>query len=36
MLARGSYSVKSRFIDDDKQVHLEFQWSFNIAKDWAN
>ncbi|CRG84318.1 Rho GDP-dissociation inhibitor [Talaromyces islandicus] len=36
MLARGSYSVRSRFIDDDKQVHLEFQWSFNIAKDWAN
>jgi Rho GDP-dissociation inhibitor len=26
MLARGSYKVKSRFIDDDGQCHLEWDW----------
>jgi hypothetical protein len=27
MLARsGSYAVKSRLIDDDKQVWLDFEW----------
>eukprot|EP00842_Homolaphlyctis_polyrhiza_P003976 jgi/Hompol1/457/HPOL_000557-RA len=26
MMARGTYSVKSRFIDDDGQCHLEWAW----------
>ncbi|KAJ3109066.1 hypothetical protein HDU97_009184 [Phlyctochytrium planicorne] len=34
MIARGHYSVKSRFIDDDGHVHLEWAWSFDIKKDW--
>lgn len=34
MIARGGYSVKSRFLDDDKNVHLEWEWSFAIKKDW--
>ena len=34
MLARGSYKVKSKFLDDDKNVHLEWDWSFDIKKDW--
>lgn len=34
MLARGNYSVKSKFLDDDKNVHLEWEWSFAIKKDW--
>eukprot|EP00483_Globobulimina_turgida_P000678 UN00678 len=34
MLARGTYVAKTQFIDDDKQVHLEFSYSFKIAKDW--
>jgi len=34
MLARGHYSVKSKFIDDDKNVHLAWEWSFDIKKDW--
>ncbi|OAP62604.1 hypothetical protein AYL99_01831 [Fonsecaea erecta] len=34
MLARGHYEAKSRFTDDDNQTHLEFNWSFDIAKDW--
>lgn len=34
MLARGHYSAFSAFVDDDKKKHLEFEWSFDIAKDW--
>ncbi|KAJ3207460.1 hypothetical protein HDU67_007448 [Dinochytrium kinnereticum] len=34
MIARGHYSVKSRFVDDDGHVHLEWSWSFDIKKDW--
>ncbi|KAI8915987.1 immunoglobulin E-set [Gorgonomyces haynaldii] len=34
MLARGTYQVKSKFIDDDKVTHLEWEWSFAIKKDW--
>lgn len=34
MLARGHYTAVSTFVDDDKKRHLEFEWSFDIAKDW--
>ena len=34
MIARGHYNVKSKFIDDDKNVYLEWEWSFDIKKDW--
>lgn len=34
MLARGSYTVKSMFIDDDKTEHLKWEWAFDIKKDW--
>ncbi|KAJ3003887.1 UNVERIFIED_CONTAM: hypothetical protein HDU68_005446 [Siphonaria sp. JEL0065] len=34
MLARGHYNVKSRFVDDDQHVHLEWSWSFDIKKEW--
>ena len=34
MLARGHYDAVSRFVDDDGEVHLQFEWSFDIAKDW--
>ena len=34
MLARGTYSVKSRCIDDDENVHMELNWQFEIKKDW--
>ncbi|KAI8828305.1 immunoglobulin E-set [Chytridium lagenaria] len=34
MIARGHYSVKSRFVDDDGNVHLEWAWSFDIKKEW--
>ncbi|KAI0155036.1 E set domain-containing protein [Xylariaceae sp. FL1272] len=34
MLARGHYNATSSFVDDDKKNHLQFEWSFDIAKDW--
>jgi Rho GDP-dissociation inhibitor len=34
MLARGHYDAVSQFIDDDKNIHLKFEWSFDIKKDW--
>lgn len=34
MLARGHYTAISTFVDDDKKKHLEFEWAFDIAKDW--
>ncbi|KAH8912935.1 E set domain-containing protein [Coniochaeta sp. PMI_546] len=34
ILARGHYNALSSFVDDDKKVHLKFEWSFDIAKDW--
>ncbi len=34
MLARGDYKVKSKFLDDDKNIHLQWEWSFEIKKDW--
>jgi Rho GDP-dissociation inhibitor len=34
MMARGHYTALSTFVDDDKTRHLEFEWSFDIAKDW--
>ncbi|CAD6586315.1 MAG: hypothetical protein TREMPRED_004387 [Tremellales sp. Tagirdzhanova-0007] len=35
MLARsGSYVVKSRIIDDDQHVWLDFEWMFKLGKEW--
>jgi len=34
MIGRGKYSAVSRFVDDDNQTHLQFEWSFEIKKDW--
>jgi Rho GDP-dissociation inhibitor len=34
MLARGHYTANSSFVDDDKKTHLQFEWSFDITKDW--
>lgn len=34
MMARGKYKIKSKFIDDDKNVHLAWEWSMDIKKDW--
>lgn len=32
LLARGGYSAVTKFVDDDKTVHLSFPWSFSITK----
>ncbi|OQE44272.1 hypothetical protein PENCOP_c002G02021 [Penicillium coprophilum] len=34
IIARGHYNAISKFIDDDQHTHLQFEWSFDIAKDW--
>ena len=34
MISRGHYAVKSKFTDDDKNIFLEWEWSFDIKKDW--
>jgi pyoverdine/dityrosine biosynthesis protein Dit1 len=33
--ARGHYKAISKFVDDDDHVHLQFEWSFDIKKDWS-
>ncbi|CCH41437.1 Rho GDP-dissociation inhibitor 1 [Wickerhamomyces ciferrii] len=32
LLARGSYSAQSKFIDDDKVTHLSLNWGVDIVK----
>jgi len=35
MLARsGTFSVKSRVVDDDNHIHADFEWFFKIGKEW--
>ncbi|KAL0320848.1 UNVERIFIED_CONTAM: Rho GDP-dissociation inhibitor 1 [Sesamum radiatum] len=36
MFARGSYSAKSKFIDDDNKCYLEINYTFDIQKDWPS
>ncbi|KAI9504941.1 rho GDP dissociation inhibitor [Coemansia spiralis] len=34
MMARGTYSIKSKFVDDDNNIYLEWTWSMDIKKEW--
>jgi len=34
MISRGKYTVKSKFIDDDKHEYKVWEWAFEIKKDW--
>jgi Rho GDP-dissociation inhibitor len=34
LLARGSYTARKRFVDDDGTVYLDVNYSFEIRKDW--
>ncbi|GJJ07737.1 hypothetical protein Clacol_001942 [Clathrus columnatus] len=35
ILARsGTYSVRSRVIDDDNNIYCDFEWAFKITKEW--
>ncbi|KAK4439420.1 Rho GDP-dissociation inhibitor 1 [Sesamum alatum] len=34
MFARGTYSAKTQFLDDDNRCYLELNYTFEIKKDW--
>ena len=34
MLGRGTYRATSKFVDDDDVTHLQFNWTFEVARDW--
>ncbi|KAL3820798.1 hypothetical protein ACJIZ3_006703 [Penstemon smallii] len=34
IFARGSYSAKTQFLDDDNRCYLELNYTFEIKKDW--
>ncbi|XP_067830413.1 rho GDP-dissociation inhibitor 2-like isoform X2 [Heptranchias perlo] len=34
LAARGTYTVKSIFTDDDKANHLSWEWVFSLKKEW--
>ncbi|GAA0159031.1 G-protein modulator [Lithospermum erythrorhizon] len=34
LLARGSYSARTKFIDDDNKCYLEINYTFAIQKEW--
>ncbi|KAA8584928.1 hypothetical protein FQN60_003622 [Etheostoma spectabile] len=36
MLTRGTYTIKSKFTDDDKHDHLSWDWCLTIKKDWKD
>lgn len=36
MFARGSYTAKSKFLDDDNKCYLEINYTFDIRKDWQS
>ncbi|XP_019171777.1 PREDICTED: rho GDP-dissociation inhibitor 1-like [Ipomoea nil] len=35
MFARGSYTAKTKFKDDDNKCYLEINYTFEIKKDWS-
>ncbi|GAA0139356.1 G-protein modulator [Lithospermum erythrorhizon] len=36
MFARGSYSARSKFLDDDNKCYLEINYTFEIRKEWQS
>ncbi|RYR76127.1 hypothetical protein Ahy_A01g000722 isoform C [Arachis hypogaea] len=34
IFARGSYSAKTKFVDDDNKSYLDITYTFDIRKDW--
>lgn len=36
MMSRGMYTVHSLFTDDDKNIHLKWEWCFEIKKGWKD
>ncbi|KAH7576661.1 hypothetical protein JRO89_XS01G0126200 [Xanthoceras sorbifolium] len=35
MFARGSYTARTKFLDDDNRCYLEINYTFDIRKEWA-
>ncbi|CAL8274881.1 unnamed protein product [Lota lota] len=35
MLARGTYSVRSTFVDDDNNIYLSWDWNLTVKKNWS-
>ncbi|XP_022721051.1 rho GDP-dissociation inhibitor 1-like [Durio zibethinus] len=36
IFARGNYSARSKFADDDNKCHLEINYTFDIRKEWQS
>ncbi|GJM99920.1 hypothetical protein PR202_ga17061 [Eleusine coracana subsp. coracana] len=36
MFARGSYTAKTKFLDDDLKCYLEMNYTFDIRRDWSS
>ncbi|CAN6178284.1 unnamed protein product [Urochloa humidicola] len=36
IFARGSYSARSKFLDDDRKCYLEMNYTFDIRRDWPS
>ncbi|EEF41793.1 Rho GDP-dissociation inhibitor, putative [Ricinus communis] len=36
IFARGSYSARSKFVDDDNKCYLEINYTFDIRKEWQS
>eukprot|EP00246_Nothoceros_aenigmaticus_P001718 TRINITY_DN1228_c0_g1_i1.p1 TRINITY_DN1228_c0_g1~~TRINITY_DN1228_c0_g1_i1.p1 ORF type:complete len:235 (+),score=25.48 TRINITY_DN1228_c0_g1_i1:238-942(+) len=34
MLARGAYTARTKFVDDDERCHLDVDYTFHIRRDW--
>jgi len=32
--ARGKYTAKGRLLDDDGNIYVDFEYAFEIKKDW--
>ncbi|KAJ1259146.1 hypothetical protein BS78_10G131700 [Paspalum vaginatum] len=36
IFARGSYSARTKFLDDDRKCYLEMKYTFDIRRDWPS
>jgi len=36
MFARGSYSARTKFLDDDRKCYLEINYAFDIRREWPS
>ncbi|CAL5047542.1 unnamed protein product [Urochloa decumbens] len=36
IFARGSYSARTKFLDDDRKCYLEMNYTFDIRRDWPS